>query len=73
MPSQAHSHHAFHRPSVPAGHLWRRIGQALGVWRQRRSLAQLDDHLLSDLGLTRAEAAREARRAMWDVPPFWRR
>jgi len=73
MSSQVHSRQAIHRDSPPAGRLWRRVGQALGVWRQRRSLAQLDDHLLTDLGLTRAEAEREARRAIWDAPLFWRR
>ena len=40
------------------------------VWRerarQRRALTSLDDHLLRDVGLSRAEAVREARK------PFWR-
>jgi uncharacterized protein YjiS (DUF1127 family) len=35
-------------------------------WRQRRALADLDDHRLEDIGISRAEAAREARK------PFWR-
>jgi uncharacterized protein YjiS (DUF1127 family) len=34
--------------------------------RQRRALALLSDHNLRDIGLTRAETLREARR------PFWR-
>lgn len=46
----------------------------LGAWlclcgekgRQRRALARLDARLLADVGLTRAEAARECAK------PFWR-
>ena len=33
--------------------------------RQRRALGQLDERLLADVGLTRQQAAREARRACW--------
>lgn len=40
------------------------------TWRARRAqriaLAHLEDRLLKDIGLTRTEAAQEARR------PFWR-
>jgi uncharacterized protein YjiS (DUF1127 family) len=35
--------------------------------RQRRALGALDDRLLRDVGLTRAEARRECAK------PFWRR
>jgi uncharacterized protein YjiS (DUF1127 family) len=35
--------------------------------RQRRALAELDDRLLRDIGLTRADAWHEIRK------PFWRR
>jgi len=45
-------------------------GRVLSVWRarytRRRVLAQLDDHLLYDIGLTRADVERELAR------PFWR-
>ncbi len=34
--------------------------------RQRRRLAQLDEHLLRDIGITPEQARREARK------PFWR-
>lgn len=33
--------------------------------RQRRMLAELPDHLLKDIGITRSEAQLEARRAFW--------
>jgi uncharacterized protein YjiS (DUF1127 family) len=34
--------------------------------RQRQALADLEDHMLRDIGITRVEAARECRK------PFWR-
>ncbi|GGL72979.1 DUF1127 domain-containing protein [Wenxinia marina] len=46
--------------------------QMFAVWRQRRTLGQLDAHRLADLGLTAAEADAEARRPLWDVPARWR-
>ena len=33
--------------------------------RQRRALLALSDHMLKDIGISRAEAEREARRAFW--------
>ncbi|WP_172327304.1 DUF1127 domain-containing protein [Mangrovicoccus sp. HB161399] len=40
--------------------------------RQRRQLRQLDAHLLRDLGLTRAQAEREAQKPFWDAPDWWK-
>jgi uncharacterized protein YjiS (DUF1127 family) len=52
-----------------AGSLLRRCGAVLGTWmaraRERRALRELNDHLLDDIGITRADARRE-----WDKP-FW--
>ncbi|TAG11803.1 MAG: DUF1127 domain-containing protein [Rhodobacterales bacterium] len=43
--------------------------------RMRRALRRLDDHLLRDVGLSRAEAAALADSLSvlsdWDVPPHW--
>ncbi len=39
--------------------------------RQRQQLSLLDDHVLCDIGLTRAEAHAEASRPIWDVPANW--
>jgi uncharacterized protein YjiS (DUF1127 family) len=39
-----------------------------GVLRQRHALARLDAHLLDDIGVGRADAAREAARPGWDIP-----
>ncbi len=49
-----------------------RILNALALRRQRAALASLDDTALKDIGLSRDEARREARRKPWDVPPNWR-
>ena len=50
-----------------------RLGRYLGLYRQRRALAELDAHRLDDIGLTRAEAEAEARRPIWDPPAHWLR
>ena len=41
--------------------------------RERAQLADLDDAMLADIGLTREEALAEARRPLWDVPRHWRK
>lgn len=43
---------------------WRRADTR---WRQRQALAALDDRLLDDIGLTRAQAEREAHKRFWEV------
>jgi len=50
------------------------LAAMLGVLRQRRALARLDDHLLADIGVDRAEGGREAARPGWDIPgsEIWR-
>jgi uncharacterized protein YjiS (DUF1127 family) len=34
--------------------------------RERRALMRLDDHMLKDIGITRADAQRESERPFWD-------
>ncbi len=41
---------------------------ALRVHAARRQLAQLDDARLADIGITRADAEREAARPLLDIP-----
>lgn len=48
-----------------------RLFAARSLARQRAALAALDDALLDDLGLTRADAVREAQRSVWDAPQHW--
>jgi uncharacterized protein YjiS (DUF1127 family) len=49
----------------------RRTSYILSVWQKRsasrRQLARLDDHLLRDIGLTRADAEQEIMKSFWQV------
>ena len=42
------------------------LKQAWRKHRTRRMLTQMDDRMLSDLGISRAQASFEASRSMWD-------
>ena len=61
------------RPAGLAGRLRRALHDALAqlatrdrLTRERRHLAELDDRQLRDIGLSRHQALREARRHFWD-------
>ena len=43
------------------------IRVALKRHRQRRALAELDDRLLDDIGITRSRAMNEAYKPLWSV------
>ncbi len=52
--------------ATPAGvGAW--IRNALAIRRQRRALLALDSRMLADIGLSEADAYREAHRSMFDV------
>lgn len=53
--------------------LFSRLLAAQALAHSRRRLARLDDHILRDIGLTRAEAEDEASRPAWDAPLHWKR
>ena len=42
--------------------------EMIATYRERRALLAASDHMLRDLGLSRADAYREAGRSFWDVP-----
>ena len=44
----------------------------ISLARQRRTLAALDDHILNDIGISRAQAEAEADRPVWDAPGNWK-
>lgn len=46
--------------------------QMLAVRKTRKQLAEVDDHILEDIGISRAAAEFEASRPLWDVPNHWR-
>ena len=60
------------KPSAPRRPLLRRLLDLQALWRQRRRLAELDDAALRDIGISRADALREAARKPWDAPSHWR-
>ena len=57
-----------HSPSrqTPGPAAW--LCLAIAVHRERRALRRLTDQQLLDIGLTRAQALRESRRAWRDLP-----
>jgi len=54
--------------SFVAGNIWT-IAEATQPWyerwRQRQALMRLDDHLLKDIGVSRADADLEATKPFW--------
>ena len=51
--------------------LFASIATAMRLQRSRRALGSLDASRLEDIGISRAEACAEARRAAWDAPQNW--
>lgn len=45
-----------------------RIWTVFTVWKERRALARLDDCILKDIGLSRADVEREVSRSLLDLP-----
>lgn len=67
---------ALFRPSLPARRrptLLTALLERMALQRQRQKLAELPDHLLKDVGLTRDAARDEAERPVWDAPDNWTR
>ena len=68
------THHRTHSPTdLPHStqgrlHVW---GNVIRMWlersRQRRALAELDERLLRDIGVTSAQASREAAKPFWSA------
>ena len=52
------------------GHLLQRLGKKLERWdqlsRQRQQLREMDDHMLKDIGLSRADVRRLTGQHFWD-------
>jgi uncharacterized protein YjiS (DUF1127 family) len=64
--------HTSSRSTLTLPSLAARIVAAFAIWRQRRALAELPEHLRRDLGLTEADIRTELNRPVWHVPQFWR-
>lgn len=67
------SHGSSRSPARHSRSLMSRLRLALAIRRERHRLADLDDTILRDIGLSRSEAEAESRRPIWDVPGHWRR
>jgi uncharacterized protein YjiS (DUF1127 family) len=67
------------RSSLSFGSIWHHVpapkAPRLGLrtmWRAiqtRRQLAEMDDRMLRDIGISRADALHEAERLPWDLTP----
>ena len=55
-------------PAPSAPRFLSRVRAALAVRRERRALLSLDERMLADVGLSRADAYRESHRSFMDVP-----
>ena len=47
---------------------WARVWTAFRVHQERQELANMTDHMLADIGLTREEAEQEAGKPIWELP-----
>lgn len=68
--------HAIFRSSLPARRRLSVLGylvNLMALYRQRKQLSELSDHLLDDIGLCRKSAQKEAERPIWDAPDHWMR
>ena len=80
MPAIRHPYHqlaaAGHAARQTVADLARAVAAAVAAWlrnhRERRLLAGLDDNLLRDLGLTRADVARGYDRPFWQSVDYGR-
>jgi uncharacterized protein YjiS (DUF1127 family) len=54
--------------AAPGKSLVGRLRTALAVRRERSALKSLDERMLADIGLSRADAYRESHRSFMDLP-----
>lgn len=58
--------------ALPLGRLsrlWARLVEMRHAIETRRALAAMDEHTLSDIGVSRADVLEEIRRMPWDTKP----
>jgi uncharacterized protein YjiS (DUF1127 family) len=56
-------------PGRTLRHFAERLHAIRKVMEERRALAAMDSRMLSDIGLSRAEAEAEINRKPWDIAP----
>jgi uncharacterized protein YjiS (DUF1127 family) len=79
MATAIHPDHTDNAPRSESGgvsepflaHLWHQASGTMHVWRERSStrhaLAELDDAILRDIGMTRSDVLREANKPFWEA------
>lgn len=62
-------------PCTPASRrgLFSWLNALIAAHKSRIALANLDQHGLEDVGLTRTDVEDDLARPVWDVPSQWRR
>ena len=55
------------RWTAPLRQAWRRVNRAAERVSSSRALLEMDDRMLQDLGISRAQAEFEAHRTRWHV------
>lgn len=68
-PAAGSGHRAWSAVRARAGAFWTRLVLMRRAAETRRELGSLNPRLLADIGVTRAEAEREAERWPWDLGP----
>ena len=64
---------AFANPPRPwPRRLLDRVLAANALHKQHQALLRMDDHLLSDIGITRSQAVRHAAKPVWNAPSHWK-
>ncbi len=53
--------------AIAGWHPLARVSEMIRVSRTRRDLKELDDRMLSDIGVSRLDIEREGRRRFWDI------
>ena len=46
---------------------------AQALHKQHQALLRMDDYLLNDIGITKAQAIEQATGPVWDAPNHWKR
>lgn len=66
-PVASHRRDGAHRVVRLLEEVWKTVLRWHELRRQRRALLELSDEVLKDIGISRADAMREAGRPFWDT------
>ena len=67
------NHTAIHAPFLRRQtSLFGHLSALNALWRQRKTLSELDSLMLEDIGVPAEMAKNEANRPFWDIPSHWK-